>query len=84
MIKKDKFKFFGCNDIFSFEKKLGFFKKIFTFLFRIKVEGMENFENSGKRVLIIPNHTSYLDGFLMALFLRKKITFSITETLSHK
>ena len=84
MIKKDRFKFFGCNDIFSFEKKIGFFKKIFTFLFRIKVEGLENFENAGKRVLIIPNHTSYLDGFLMALFIRKKVTFSITENLSHK
>ena len=79
-----KFKIFGCNDIFSFEKKQRFLKKILTFLFGIKVEGLENLKKAGKKVLIIPNHTSYLDGLLIALFVNKQITFSVTDRLADK
>ncbi len=79
-----KFHFFGCNEIFSFEKKRKFLKKILSFLFRIKVEGLENLDAAGDKVLIIPNHTSFLDGLLISLFVNRKITFSITDKLAHK
>ena len=78
MVNNKKFKIFGCNDMFSFEKKQKFLKRLLTFLFDIKVEGLENLEKAGQRVLIIPNHTSYLDGLLIALFVNQKITFSIS------
>ncbi len=84
MVSNKKFKIFGCNDMFSFEKKQKFLKRLLTFLFDIKVEGLENLEKAGQRVLIIPNHTSYLDGLLIALFVNQKITFSITDRLAHK
>ena len=84
MATKKKFKIFGCNDWFSFENKQRFLKKLLTYFFSIKVEGLENLKKAGKRVLIIPNHTSYLDGLLIALFVNQKITFSVTDRLAHK
>lgn len=84
MKKQKKFKIFGCNDFFSFERKQKFLKKILTFLFSIKVEGLENLEKAGNKVLIVPNHTSYLDGLLISLFVKTKITFSITDKLADK
>ncbi|MBR4316749.1 MAG: 1-acyl-sn-glycerol-3-phosphate acyltransferase, partial [Alphaproteobacteria bacterium] len=84
MKNKRNFKIFGCNDMFSFEKKQRFLKRLLTFLFGIKVEGLENLKKAGKKVLIIPNHTSYLDGLLIALFVNKKITFSVTDRLADK
>lgn len=84
MVKTKKFKIFGCNEMFSFEKRQRFLKKLLTFLFGIRVEGLENLKKAGKRVLIIPNHTSYLDGLLIALFVKEKITFSVTDKLAHK
>ena len=41
------------------------------------VKGLPNFQESGKRVLIVANHTSLLDGLLIAAFMPEKITFVI-------
>ncbi len=46
-------------------------------LFRVTVKGLPNFQESGKRVLIVANHTSLLDGLLIAAFMPEKITFVI-------
>ncbi len=72
------------KEFLSFERKRKFLKKVLSFLFRIKVEGLENLEQAGNKALIIPNHTSYLDGLVIALFVNRKITFSITDKLANK
>lgn len=50
---------------------------IFKLLYRVEVRGLENFEKAGKRVVIMPNHQSYLDAPLLSSFLPEKPNFAI-------
>ena len=43
-------------------------KSIMKLFFRLEAQGLENIPSSG-RVIIAPNHTSYLDGFVVVLSL---------------
>jgi acyl-[acyl-carrier-protein]-phospholipid O-acyltransferase / long-chain-fatty-acid--[acyl-carrier-protein] ligase len=45
-------------------------------LFRVKVRGLENMPQTNK-LLIVANHESFLDGFLLGLFLPIKATFVV-------
>lgn len=49
---------------------------IFRFWFKVEVKGIDHFHNSGKRVLIIANHQSFLDAALLFAFLPEKISFA--------
>jgi acyl-[acyl-carrier-protein]-phospholipid O-acyltransferase/long-chain-fatty-acid--[acyl-carrier-protein] ligase len=53
-------------------------------LFRVEIHGMENYYNAGKRVLIIANHTSFLDPLLLWLLLPDDITFAIDTQISQR
>jgi acyl-[acyl-carrier-protein]-phospholipid O-acyltransferase/long-chain-fatty-acid--[acyl-carrier-protein] ligase len=61
------------------------FKKIVGWvlakLFRIRVIGFENYAKAGKRVLIIANHTSYLDPILLWAILPEDVTFAISSQI---
>jgi acyl-[acyl-carrier-protein]-phospholipid O-acyltransferase/long-chain-fatty-acid--[acyl-carrier-protein] ligase len=46
-------------------------------LYKVEIAGLENLEKAGDRVLIVANHTSFLDAVLLALFLPGKITFAV-------
>ncbi|MFT3784520.1 MAG: MFS transporter [Nibricoccus sp.] len=52
-------------------------------VFRIEVRGLENFPNEGKR-LIIANHTSWLDGALLAAFLPDKPVFAVHSRIAER
>ncbi|TAL33873.1 MAG: acyl-[ACP]--phospholipid O-acyltransferase [Alphaproteobacteria bacterium] len=52
-------------------------RAVFGWMYGVKVIGMENFEKAGNKVLIIANHTSFLDAALIAAYLPVKITFAI-------
>lgn len=67
-----------------FETRQKICRKILTVLFDVKIEGMENLKKAGKKVLIVPNHTSYLDALIISAFIDQKITFSLTNQLSDK
>lgn len=62
----------------------GVFRFILIFLFRVKVAGLENFSKAGKRVMIIANHTSLLDGLLIAAFMPEKMKFAINSNMANK
>ncbi|MEQ1559078.1 MAG: AMP-binding protein [Methyloglobulus sp.] len=53
-------------------------------LYRVEITGMENFVKAGKRVLIIANHSSFLDPLLLWLFLPGDITFAINTHISQR
>ena len=63
-------------------KKL--FRWLLASLFRVKLLGLENYALAGDRVLIIANHTSYLDPLLLWAFLPDEVTFAINTAISEQ
>ena len=57
---------------------------LLTVLFRVRLIGMENYALAGDRVLIVANHTSYLDPLLLWAFLPDEITFAINTDIAHR
>ncbi|HEY5140065.1 MAG TPA: 1-acyl-sn-glycerol-3-phosphate acyltransferase, partial [Methylococcales bacterium] len=57
---------------------------LLTLLYRIEVTGLDNYAKAGKRVLIIANHTSFLDPLLLGVFLPDDITFAISTQMSQR
>ncbi|MDD5462902.1 MAG: AMP-binding protein [Methylococcales bacterium] len=53
-------------------------------LYRVEITGLDNYEKAGKRVLIIANHTSFLDPLLLGVFLPDDITFAINTQVSRR
>jgi acyl-[acyl-carrier-protein]-phospholipid O-acyltransferase/long-chain-fatty-acid--[acyl-carrier-protein] ligase len=58
------------------------FGSLLRILFRVHVEGIENYHKAGSRVLIIANHVSFLDGILLAVFLPKIPLFVINTYMA--
>ncbi|MGE3317883.1 MAG: acyl-[ACP]--phospholipid O-acyltransferase [Candidatus Berkiella sp.] len=52
-------------------------RMVLHFLYRVEVKGLENYDKSGDRVVIAPNHTSFLDAVLLAAFLPGKVSFAM-------
>jgi acyl-[acyl-carrier-protein]-phospholipid O-acyltransferase/long-chain-fatty-acid--[acyl-carrier-protein] ligase len=46
-------------------------------LYQVEVKGLENLDTAGKRVLIVANHTSFLDAVLLVAFLPGPLTFAV-------
>lgn len=57
---------------------------LMTLVFKVKVNGLEHYAQAGKRVLIISNHTSFLDPLLLGVFLPDDITFAINTQISQQ
>lgn len=54
------------------------FTGILWLLYRVKVQGLEHLQRAaGERVLIVPNHLSFLDAVLVASCTRTPLTFAI-------
>ncbi len=77
------FAIYACQ-LLSFETRRRIFRKLLTLLFDVEVSGLENLEKAGKRTLIIPKHTSYLDALLISTFIDRPITFSLTNEMANK
>ena len=57
---------------------------ILKLLYKVKVTGYENFAQAGERVLVIANHTSFIDGLLLAVFLPGKFIFAVNTQFAKK
>ncbi|HET7133904.1 MAG TPA: AMP-binding protein, partial [Gammaproteobacteria bacterium] len=53
-------------------------------LYRVRVTGLENYASAGQRVLIIANHTSFLDAVLLAAFMPDRLTFAINTEIAKR
>lgn len=64
------------------------FRLLSRLLFRVEITGLENIPSTntpeGKKLLIIANYESLLDGLLLGLFLPMHITFVVENTLLNK
>jgi acyl-[acyl-carrier-protein]-phospholipid O-acyltransferase/long-chain-fatty-acid--[acyl-carrier-protein] ligase len=54
-----------------------FAKVLLKLVFKVKVTGLEHLKDLDERALIVANHTSFLDGILLTLFLPIKVSFAI-------
>lgn len=59
-------------------------RSLLRLLYRAEVSGLENYYNAGKRVLIIANHTSLLDGVLLYAWLPETPTFAINTQIAER
>jgi acyl-[acyl-carrier-protein]-phospholipid O-acyltransferase/long-chain-fatty-acid--[acyl-carrier-protein] ligase len=57
---------------------------LFKTCYRVEVHGMENYRRAGNRVLIVANHTSFLDAAIMAAFLPDRLSFAIDNQIAQK
>lgn len=77
------FTIYSCQ-LLPFKTRQRIFKKVLTYLFDVKISGLENLKAAGKGTLIIPNHTSYIDALLISTFIDQPITFSLTNKMANK
>ncbi len=59
-------------------------RALLRLLYRVEVTGMQNYHDSGNRVLIIANHTSLLDGILLYAWLPETPTFAINTQIAQR
>ena len=52
-------------------------RAVLRLFYRVRIHGLEHFEGAGERVLIVANHTSFLDAVLLAAFFPLRLTFAI-------
>lgn len=57
---------------------------LLTFIYKVEIKGLDNYYKAGNRVLIISNHTSFLDPLLLGVFLPDNITFAINTLISER
>lgn len=77
----------GCYIISILPKQflLLFAKWIISFLFNVKVNGLDNYEKLGdKRAIIVANHQSFLDVVLITLFVEENLSFAVEVLISKK
>ncbi|NIR98137.1 MAG: AMP-binding protein [Gammaproteobacteria bacterium] len=53
-------------------------------LYHVRLEGLDHFAQAGERVLVIANHTSFLDALLLAAFLPGKLTFAVNTHIARR
>jgi len=59
-----------------------FLRGVFAILYRVKLKGFENYRRAGERVLIVANHTSFLDAVLLWVYLPEGAAFAINTRIA--
>ncbi len=51
-------------------------------LYRVELRGAEHYPHNAERLMVIANHTSFLDALLIAAFLPERLTFAINTHIA--
>src|SRR5690349_13575532 len=62
----------------------GLLRGLLRVVYRVRVLGLENYAQAGNRVLVVANHTSFLDALLLAVFLPDRLTFAVNTGISKR
>jgi acyl-[acyl-carrier-protein]-phospholipid O-acyltransferase/long-chain-fatty-acid--[acyl-carrier-protein] ligase len=57
-------------------------RSLLAILYRVEITGLEHYRAAGERVLIVANHTSFLDAALLVAFFPDKLTFAINSYIA--
>jgi len=57
---------------------------LLSWLYQVRVTGVEHYAAAGERVLLIANHTSYLDPIVLWAFLPDDVTFAINTRIAER
>lgn len=55
---------------------------LFKVVYRIEIEGIENYYKAGQRVVIIANHLSFLDAAIITSFLPDTLTYAVNTQVA--
>lgn len=53
-------------------------------IYRVDVRGLAHYHQAGERVLIVANHTSFIDALLLAVFLPSQPSFAINTRIAQR
>ena len=59
-------------------------RHVLRLAYNVRVTGLEHYAQAGQRVLIVANHTSFLDAALLAVFLPDRLTFAINTEIAKR
>ena len=59
-------------------------RNVLRLAYSVRVTGLEHYEQAGRRVLIVANHTSFLDAALLAVFLPDRLTFAVNTEIAKR
>jgi acyl-[acyl-carrier-protein]-phospholipid O-acyltransferase/long-chain-fatty-acid--[acyl-carrier-protein] ligase len=59
-------------------------RHVLRLAYGVRVTGLEHYAQAGRRVLVVANHTSFLDAALLAVFLPDRLTFAINTEVSKR
>lgn len=59
-------------------------RNVLRLAYAVRVTGLEHYVEAGPRVLIVANHTSFLDAALLAVFLPDRLTFAINTEIAKR
>ncbi len=57
---------------------------LFRVLYRVDVQGLENYPKDAEKLLVIANHQSFLDALLITAFLPQRLVFAVDTHISRK
>jgi acyl-[acyl-carrier-protein]-phospholipid O-acyltransferase/long-chain-fatty-acid--[acyl-carrier-protein] ligase len=57
---------------------------VLKLIYRVEVRGLENWEKAGDRVLIVANHTAFLDAAIFAAFLPERVGFAVNTFIAKR